>query len=68
MYNHLLGHIHYKGYEIAVRYSDINGMYQLSTMVEAMGEEYREAMTSDVNPMEDQTITERFIQRIEHNK
>lgn len=68
MYNHLIGHINLRGYDITVRYSDINGMYQLSTMVEAMGEEYREAMTSDVNPMEDQAITERFIQRIEHNK
>lgn len=68
MYNHLVGEIEYKGYDIIVRYSDINGLYQLSTMVESMGEEYRESMTSDENPMEDKSITDKFIKQIEHNK
>lgn len=68
MFNHLIGEINYKGYDITVRFSDINGMYQLSTMAQSMGEEYRESMLSDVNPMEDKSIADKFITKIEHNK
>ncbi len=68
MYNHLVGEIEYKGYDITVRYSDINNMYQLSTMAQSMGEEYRESMLSDTNPMKDESITDKFIKQIEHNK
>lgn len=68
MYNRLIGEINYNGYDITVRYSNINGMYQLTTMAQSMGEEYREVMLSDTNPMEDKSIIEKFIARIEHNK
>ena len=68
MYNHLIGEINYQGYDITVRYSDISGRYQLSTMAKSMGEVYRESMVSDTNPMTDQSITEKFIKQIENNR
>lgn len=68
MYNHLIGEIDYQGYDIVVRYSDMSGDYQLSTMTDSMGEVYRESMVSDTNPMTDQSITEKFIRQIENNK
>lgn len=68
MFNRLIGGINYNGYDITVRYNNVNGMYQLTTMAQSMGEEYREAMLSDTNPMEDKSIIEKFIARIEHNK
>lgn len=68
MYNHLIGEIDYQGYDITVRYSDMSGNYQLSTMTDSMGEVYRESMVSDTNPMTDQSITEKFIRQIENNK
>lgn len=68
MYNRLIGEISLNGYDITVRKSDINGMYQLSTFATSMGEEYREAMLSDTNPMDNPDVAERFIKQIEAHK
>lgn len=68
MYNHLIGEISLGGYDITVRKSDINSMYQLSTFATSMGDEYRESMLSDTNPMVDKSVAQKFIKQIEHNK
>lgn len=68
MYNRLIGEINFQGYDITVRYSDISGRYLLSTLAKSMGEVYRESMVADENPMDDQSITEKFIKQIENNK
>lgn len=58
-------YINHKGYEITVRRIPHNGMYELSTMVENMGEEYREHMLSDNI---DKSTLDNFIKRIKRNK
>ena len=58
----------YQNYDITIRKSDISGMYQLSTMAESMGQEYRESMISNTNPMKDKNIVEKFIKMVESHK
>lgn len=59
----------YKGYDIVIRELKPQGAYELSTMVQSMGEEYREHMR--VEELEQDTLYEtldRFIEYIERRK
>lgn len=60
--------LHYGGYYITITENTVSGMYELSTMVNYGGEEYREHMLSDTNPTDDTTILDKFVKQIEHNK
>ena len=66
MYNHLIARYEMGGYEIVVRRSDINGMYQLSTMASSMGEEYRVAKSYDTFN-EEETLAD-FVKYVESTK
>lgn len=65
MYNKLIGTYDFGGYEITVRKSSINGMYELIAWVNSMGEEYREHMLSDTL---DDDVFKKFINKIEGGK
>lgn len=66
MYNHLIGTYEAYGYDITVRRSDINGMYQLSTMATSMGEEYRVAKQYDT--FNEETTLKDFVSYVEATK
>lgn len=66
MYNHLIARYEMHGYEIVVRRSDINGMYQLSTMADSMGEEYRVAKLYDA--FNEEETLDNFINYVESTK
>lgn len=53
MYNRLVKKISYMGYDITMRKSDINGYYQLSTMMGNGVNEYRVARVYDYEPQEE---------------
>lgn len=57
--------INYYGYDITIHYNKTTGLYELSTMVESMGEEYREHMTAD--ELNTDTL-KKFIEQIEAHK
>lgn len=57
-------YIDYGGYDITVRDKD-NGTYELSAMVESMGEEYREHMLADTL---DDNVLDKFVRQIERSK
>ena len=57
--------VYYGGYDITIRQNKVNGLYELSAMVESMGEEYRERMLATEI---DATTLSNFVNKIEHNK
>lgn len=57
--------VYYGGYDITIRQNKANGLYELSAMVESMGEEYRERMLATEM---DATTLSNFVNKIEHNK
>lgn len=64
----LKNNIHYGGYNITITKNNVSGLYELATMVDYGGEEYREHMVSDTNPADDTIILDKFVKQIEHNK
>lgn len=59
----------YKGYDIVIRELKPSGMYELSTMAQSMGEEYREHMTVDNLSQDNLYETlDKFIEYVEKRK